>query len=275
MEVRAFQMKKQKAVVATTASPFDSIMKTEAGRHYWSARDLQKLLGYREWRNFEKTIKKAMIACKNVKQNPDDHFVGVNNMIHAGKGARREVSDYHLSRYGCYLTAMNGDPDKPEIANAQTYFAEKTREAELASKLPLLNSLWEERLELFHKHTKIPDGYWCIFGMVAAYCRSDEFRNVHLVENALPDGSVGKHWCEFLREQGYDTSTLKKYPHRFPDKRGVQMANIYPNELLGTFWTWFNVTYLKENYPTYLKNRLASGEPLQLRSSDRDNNRTA
>lgn len=136
---------------------------------------------------------------------------------------------------------------------------------------PRINSLWEQRLELFHKHTKIPDGYWCIFGMVAAYCRSDEFRNVHLVENALPDGSVGKHWCEFLREQGYDTTTLKKYPHRFPDKRGVQLANIYPNELLGVFWTWFNASYLKKNYPLYLKGRLMQDGMLQIHSSDRTN----
>lgn len=126
---------------------------------------------------------------------------------------------------------------------------------------PLLNSLWEQRLDLFHKHTKIPHGYWSIFGMVAAYCRSDEFRNVHLVENALPDGSVGRHWCEYLRKQGYDTDAFKKYPHWYPDKRGIRSANIYPNDLLGMFWTWFHGTYLEQNYPTYLKGRLASDAP--------------
>jgi hypothetical protein len=264
-------LKKQKAVVSAITSPFDSIRKIEAGREYWSARDLQKLLGYREWRKFEDAIERAMIACKNSGHIPDEQFVPAANLLKRGKYATQEQKDYRMSRYACYLVAMNSDPRKQEVSDAQTYFAVQTRVAETSGRLPLLNSLWEERLELFHKHTKIPDGYWCIFGMVAAYCRSDEFRNVHLVENALPDGSVGKHWCEFLREQGYDTATLKKYPHRFPDKRGVQMANIYPNELLGTFWTWFNVTYLKENYPLYLKGRLASDGMLQIHSSDRTN----
>ena len=103
----------------------------EEGNEYWYARELMKTLEYGEYRYFLPVIKKAMFSCKESKYNISDHFVHVHDMIKIGKGAKRKVDNYKLSRYACYLIAMNGDSRKEVIALAQTYFAYQTRKQEL------------------------------------------------------------------------------------------------------------------------------------------------
>lgn len=111
---------------------FESIRHiNEYGKEFWYARELQKVLEYTEWRNFSKTISKAIEACANSGNDIGDHFVEVNKMVAIGSGVQRQVEDMMLSRYACYLIVMNGDPRKEVIAVGQTYFAVKTRQQEL------------------------------------------------------------------------------------------------------------------------------------------------
>ncbi len=114
------------------------------GIEYWSARDLQALLGYSKWQRFENAIQKAIESCKQSGNNPKHHFTGAGNPISNGKGRSQVIDDYHLSRFACYLIAQNGDPRKPEIAQAQKYFAIQTRRQEISDEL----AADLERLEL-------------------------------------------------------------------------------------------------------------------------------
>lgn len=105
---------------------------TEDDREFWTSRDLAKLLGYSDYRNFLTIVEKAKAACRTMRLDPADHFVDVTDMIEIGKGGRREVDNIHLDRYACYLIAQNGDSRKRQIGFAQNYFAIQTRRQELA-----------------------------------------------------------------------------------------------------------------------------------------------
>lgn len=116
---------------------FENIKKIdENGIEFWMARELMKLLGYSEWRNFEQVIGKAARACIESGQAVDNHFVESNKMAEIGLNTVRPIKDYKLDRYACYLIAQNGDPNKREIALAQTYFAIQTRRQEIFEQLP-------------------------------------------------------------------------------------------------------------------------------------------
>ncbi len=111
---------------------FESIKKLDKeGIEYWEARDLMTLLAYAKWSNFEEVISKAMKACINSGQTLENHFADISKMVPIGSNTVRPVKDYKLDRYACYLIAQNGDNTKPEIAQAQTYFAVQTRKQEL------------------------------------------------------------------------------------------------------------------------------------------------
>lgn len=133
-------------LIAKEYKSFEDIKRIdEFGNEYWTARELSVTLGYAQWRNFSKVIDRAMIACQNSGFHVNDHFAEVGKMVELGSGSKRQLKDYHLTRYACYLIVQNGDPRKEVIALGQTYFAIQTRRAEVAE---YFNNLDEDNKRL-------------------------------------------------------------------------------------------------------------------------------
>lgn len=133
-----------------TAALFEQLKHTaESGVEYWSAREIYPHLGYTQWRNFQNAIEKAREACKSATGNVREHFADVSKTIAMPKGASKEIDDVLLTRYACYLVAQNGDSQKPEIAQAQTYFAIQTRYAEIQQMREYESLTTEDERRLF------------------------------------------------------------------------------------------------------------------------------
>lgn len=120
--------------IVSLLEKFEAVVCTINEVECWSARDLQELLGYSKWQNFENVLDKAKVACSQAGEDILNHFTNITKTIVFGKGSETQVDDIVLTRYACYLIAQNGDSRKPEIAFAQTYFAVQTRRAEVIEK---------------------------------------------------------------------------------------------------------------------------------------------
>lgn len=150
-----------KDIESINKSLFESIKHiNEYGMEYWTARELMSVLEYKQWRRFSDAIERAKEACEASGNRVSDHFADAGKMIVLPKGAKRQVQDFHLSRYACYLISMNGDPRKESIALAQTYFAVKTRQQELSENFEKLSEEQKRlaiRGELKHHNKSLAD----------------------------------------------------------------------------------------------------------------------
>lgn len=145
----------KKELIVKLRKTFEEAAFDYQGIECWSARELQILLNYTEWRNFENVINKAKDSCKTAKQDINNHFVEVNKMVQIGSGAEKSITDILLTRYACYLIAQNGDPKKEEIAFAQSYFAIQTRKQEILEERILLAERLEAREKLTATETEL------------------------------------------------------------------------------------------------------------------------
>ncbi|MDP3990369.1 MAG: DNA damage-inducible protein D [archaeon] len=142
-------------LISNLRKNFEEQVNNSEGIEFWFARNLQFLLGYAKWENFHLVIEKAKVACKNSGQIISNHFPEVRKTIAMPKCATREVEDYKLTRYACYLIAQNGDPRKEEIAFAQSYFAVQTRKQEIIEQRIALQERFEARNKLISSETEL------------------------------------------------------------------------------------------------------------------------
>lgn len=188
----------QKDTITKLNKRFEEYAYEQDGVEYWLARELQELLEYTQWRNFENVIDKAKIACEKSGNAIADHFAEVSKKIPMPKGANKVVPDFMLTRYACYLIAQNGDPKKEQIAFAQSYFAIQTRKLELLEERIQLMERLQAREKLAATETELSKnifergvdnsgfarirskGDWALFG---GYNTSDMKRKLGIKEN--------------------------------------------------------------------------------------------
>jgi hypothetical protein len=246
-------------------SPFDDIMHTEEdGTEWWSAREMMEAMKYKEWRNMENVIRKARSSCRNSGQQPSDHFVDVNKYSNA---PGRPGLDVQMTRFGCYLVAMCGDPDKFEVAAAQQYFAVQTRVAELQATKPSEAIApprpWSERLrESVQPHMRFMwenhPGCFTVLTTLSTplLVLEDELIRHWLRPSASdrPDVSIGLCWANYRRAQGLPT--VERYaPLWLPDRDKEVWLCVYEDSERGACETWFGREYLPTKLPNYLVNK--------------------
>lgn len=207
--------------------PFDSIKQTRPdGTEYWSARELQPLLGYDSWRRFDETIDRAKVACENSGHKVSGHFAGADKTSDMPNGGSRSLEDYHLTRYACYLVAMNGDPRKPEIAAAQTYFAVQTHRQEQADAgARQIPRSFAEALRLAADQAEQIERQQAMLQVMAPkadfhdqVAGSEDCQSIQLVAKVLNTGEI--RLFRWLREQGILMENPRNQPYQQYVDRG-------------------------------------------------------
>ena len=259
-------------------SPFDPIRHVEEDSQgkefeYWSAREAMEPLGYKNWQNMENVIRKARTACRNSGHDPDANFIDVSK--HQA-GSRVPFRDVQMTRFGMYLLAMNGDPDKSEIAHAQRYFAVQTYRAEqllpppsppVATPPPAspihIGRPWADRFrqtfmphvrDLYQRH---PGCFSVVSAAVSEIIMIEDELIRHLMTTRgfdRPDISIGMRYATHRRGRGCPEPTRWACLY-LPQQQLSVDVRVYPGDEYGDFSTWFRGTYLPDNLPEYLNGK--------------------
>ncbi|MGQ4513724.1 phage antirepressor KilAC domain-containing protein [Streptomyces sp. DW26H14] len=237
------------------------------GEERWSARDLQQLMGYEQWRQFDEVVQRARVAIDNGDLNSLDHIAGARKVMAGGRWGRQEVADYRLTRFGAYHIALAGDGRKPEVAAAKTYFAVRTREAELAQQpdvaspegiLALAERYVEAAKELVTTRKEL-----AIAAPKAskwdAFCDSDGLIDMNAAAKALTDvtGGLGRtKFMERLRDD--DIRFLQVQNRRLPYEVHVK-AGRAEVKLVQASYQWVEQTFLTTKGLDWLAGKLGAG----------------
>lgn len=250
------------------SSPFDRLMHLDQdGQERWSARDLHSPMGYEKWERFEVAINRAMTATRNSGLDPLDHFRGASKVIPGGRWGKQDVADYRLTRYACYLIAMNGDPRKPEIAAAQTYFAVRTREAELAQPqvpdistsrgvLEMASMLHDTALKLVRTELELEQakpkaGKW------DSFCNSDNLVDMNAAAKAFSKATRGlgrTKFMELLRTN--DVHFLQVQNSRIPYESHIKAGRAEVKMVQAANGQWMEQTFFTSKGLDWLADRL-------------------
>lgn len=254
-------------------SPFDSIRHVDEDQEqgefeWWSAREAMPHLGYANWQNMQNVIRKAKSACRNAKQQVVSHFIDISKTPSQG-GPRQ--ADTQMTRFGMYLLAMCGDPDKPEIAAAQAYFAIQTRRAETelpppeqprpASPPPAIPRPWSQRMrDTIMDHRRhiikhLPKGAFSVYtGTIPDILTLEDVLLDHLLpllQGDGPDNSIGQRWSKFREGQSW-AGRVHLAPLYMPASELSVEVYVYLAGEWPHFRDWLESVYLPENLPEYL-----------------------
>ena len=261
-------------------SPFDDIMHVEDDGttriEWWSGRELGEALDYPYWRHFEPVITRAKENCRNAGNDPADHFADARKIVGIGSKAVRATSDVQMTRYGCYLVALNADPSKPQVAAAKRYFAVMTRKAELGADIevarraaptsresPAIARPWSVRFSetmqphMLYVNVHHPRCFTVVTASIPHLLHLEDELIRHLFRpkpSDRPDISIGRRWSGYRKGLGL-SSSVRTAPLMLPDQGMEVNLWVYDREEKGTFEDWLNDVYLAQDLPEYLANK--------------------